>query len=131
VALREHVERFIQLLTESKSLDAMEEYYADDVCVFENRALARAGKQRCLAHEREQLEQQPEPLRVKLLRYAVEPSAADPDGGHAFVEYTIRFFHPGGRAMRVEEVAVSVWERGRVVQERFYYDGVVDEGDPD
>jgi len=129
VALEEHVQQFITLLSESKSLEAMERFYADDVCVFENRVMARAGKRRCLDHEREQLRGQPEPPRIKLTRYALEPLAADPDSGHAFLEYIIRFFHADGRAMRVEEVAVSVWERGRIVQERFYYDGVVDEGD--
>jgi hypothetical protein len=31
--------------------------------------------------------------------------------------------------VRLEEVAVQVWEGGQIVQERFYYEGVVDEGD--
>jgi hypothetical protein len=31
--------------------------------------------------------------------------------------------------MRLEEVAVQTWENAHIVQERFYYEGVVDEGD--
>lgn len=36
---------------------------------------------------------------------------------------------PAATALRVEEVAVQTWEDGLIVEERFYYEGMVDEGD--
>lgn len=124
IRLEEMVREFAQLLVKGRSLDAMERYYAPEVCVFENRQLARAGKAQCLQYERDALAAQPEPPRFKLLRLAVND-----DGGCAFLEYVVRFRAAGGRPMRLEEVAVQEWERGLIVRERFYYEGIVDEGD--
>ena len=118
------VREFAELLKKGRSLDAMERFYAPEVSVFENRQLARAGKAQCLKYERDALASQPEPARFKLGKLAV-----DEDTGHAFLEYVVRFQAADGRAMRLEEVAVQTWEDGLIVQERFYYEGIVDEGD--
>ncbi len=122
--LEASVREFAQLLVKGRSLDAMERFYAPEVCVFENRQLARAGKAQCLNYERDALASQPEPPRFKLLRLAVNE-----DGGSAFLEYIVRFRAADGRPMRLEQVAVQTWESGLIVKERFYYEGVVDEGD--
>jgi ketosteroid isomerase-like protein len=118
------VREFAELLGKGRSLDAMERFYAPEVSVFENRELARAGKAQCLQYEREALASQPDAPRFKLGKLAVNEST-----GHAFLEYVVRFHSAQGRPMRLEEVAVQTWEHGRIVQERFYYEGVVDEGD--
>jgi ketosteroid isomerase-like protein len=118
------VNDFARMLCKGRSLDAMERYYAPEVCVFENRQLARAGKARCLQYERDALANHPEPPRFKLLRLAINEG-----GGCAFLEYVVRFRAADGRAMRLEEIAVQTWENGQIVNERFYYEGVVDEGD--
>ncbi len=126
--LATYVDEFIQLLKAGDPLAAMNRFYSEEVNVFENRELARAGKKRCLEFERTQLTTQPRPPQFSLSKYAVNPSPVDADGGYAFLEYCVRFFDREGHAMRLEEVAVQVWERGHIVQERFYYDGAVDEG---
>ena len=118
------VREFAELLGKGRSLDAMERFYAPEVAVFENRELARAGKAKCLQYEREALAHQPDAPRFKLSKLAVNDST-----GHAFLEYVVRFRSAQGRPMRLEEVAVQTWENGHIVQERFYYEGVVDEGD--
>lgn len=102
----------------------MQEFYHDEVLIFENRMLARAGKAACLAHEREQLATQAEAPRFKLTAHAVNEAT-----GHVFLEYTVRFADSTGRPMRLDEVAVQRWEGDHIVQERFYYEGLVDEGD--
>ena len=51
--------------------------------------------------------------------------------GVTFVEWEIRFVGQDQRPMRLDEVAVQRWSGARIVEERFYYDGVVDEGDED
>ena len=122
--LREHVQRFCELLERGDALGAMDRYYGDDVCVFENRELARAGRTQCLNHEKELLAKVQQPPTFKLHRTAVNEAT-----GAAFLEYTLRFVAADGRPMRIEEVAVQTWERDRIVTERFYYEGLVDEGD--
>ncbi len=118
------VREFAELLQKGRPLDAMEKFYAPEINVFENRQLARAGKARCLQHEREALARQPQPLRFKLSKLAV-----DEQRGHAFLEYVLRFHGRDGRPQRLEEVAVQTWDGGLITEERFYYEGVVDEGD--
>jgi len=118
------VRDFAELLRLGRPLEAMERYYAPEISVFENRRLARAGKQQCLQHEREALASQPDPPRFRLGSLAVNQAT-----GHAFLEYVVRFRSAEGRPARLEEVAVQTWEEGLIVQERFYYEGVVDEGD--
>lgn len=118
------VREFAELLQKGRPLDAMEKFYAPDINVFENRQLARAGKARCLQYERDALANQPEPPRFKLLKLAVDEAR-----GHAFLEYVVRFRASDGRPQRLEEVAVQAWYDGLISEERFYYEGVVDEGD--
>ncbi len=102
----------------------MDEFYHDEVLVFENRTLARAGKQACLTYEREQLATQATAPHFKLGAHAVNEAT-----GHAFLQYTVRFTDSTGRPLRLDEVAVQTWDGDKVVQEHFYYEGVVDEGD--
>ncbi len=124
--LGKHVEKFVGLVAAGQSVAAMERYYAEDVNVFENRELARAGRAACIAEERRLLAVQPSPPRLRALKVAV--NEAD---GVAFIEWIIRFVSPEGRPLRLEEVAVQKWEGDRIVEERFYYEGIVDEGDDD
>lgn len=124
VSLQTHAARFIALLRSGQTELAMEEFYDEEVLVFENRELARAGKQACLAYERRQLATQSDRPHFKLTAHAVNETT-----GHVFLQYTVRFTDATGRPMRLEEVAVQTWETDKIVQERFYYEGVVDEGD--
>lgn len=123
-ALGKAVQTFRSLLEQGKTVEAVDQFYAADVCVFENRELARAGRARCIAYEREQLAKQPRPPEFRFRRVAVDDA-----GGVAFLEYVLRFTGDGGRPQRIELVAAQTWEEGRIVEERFYYDGIVDEGD--
>lgn len=122
--LRDTVLNFRSLLEQGRTVEAMERYYAEDVCVFENRALARAGRAQCVAHERAALSKLPIPPAFRFKRLAVDDST-----GCAFLEYVLRFTGEGGRPQRIDQVAVQTWERGKIVEERFYYEGLVDEGD--
>jgi len=55
--------------------------------------------------------------------------AVNEGSGTVFIEWLIRFYGRDGRPMRLEEVAVQQWSGGLICQERFYYEGFVDEGD--
>ena len=122
--LRESFDRFCELVQSGQTMEAIQAYFAADVVVFENRDLARAGREACLTYEREELEKQPTPPTIRIRRRALDESS-----GIAFIEYDIRFMAPSGRPMRLEEVAVQSWSEGLIESERFYYPGFVDEGD--
>lgn len=125
-SLQDHVTEFLRLLRTGQTLLAMEQFYHPEVVVFENRKLARAGLRQCLDYEREQLATQPNPPEFKVTSWAVNPNT-----DRAFAEYTVRFLAPNGRPLRLEQVAVQKWSGAKIVEERFYYEGVIDEGDAD
>ncbi len=123
-SLRARLDRFIGLVESGQSLEAMQAFYAEDILVFENRELSRAGRDACIAFEQSQSALQSERPRVRCIK-----SAADPKTGVCFIEWVVRFLSSSGRPMRLEEVAVQKWSDDRIIEERFYYDGFIDEGD--
>lgn len=102
----------------------MERFYDEEVVVFENRSLASAGLRQCLDYERLQLATQHTAPEFKLTSFAVNAQS-----DRAFLEYTVRFLAPDGRPLRLDEVAVQKWHGSKIIEERFYYEGVIDEGD--
>ena len=124
--LRRRVDEFIGLVESGRSIEAMERFYAEDVMMFENRELSRAGREACVAFEREQLTKTGRPHLKATKR------AADPQTGVSFIEWVVQFRSPSsGRPIRLEEVAVQKWSNGEIIEERFYYEGVIDQGDDD
>lgn len=124
--LRRRLDEFIGLVVSGRSIEAMERFYAEDVMIFENRELSRAGREACIIYEREQLTKSGRPQLKATKR------AADPQTGVSFIEWVVQFRSPSsGRPIRLEEVAVQKWSNGEIIEERFYYEGVVDQGDED
>ena len=122
--LKQNVDAFLKLLTKGEFVQAAEFFYAEDVNVFENQKLVRAGRKQCLEYEQGQLEHQTTPPVVKLRKVALNEAM-----GYAFLEYTLRFTDIRNRPMRIDEVAVQSWEGDKISEERFYYKGLIDEGD--
>jgi hypothetical protein len=123
-SLQDNVTEFLRLLRSGQTLLAMEQFYDDEVVVFENRSLARAGLRKCLEYERQQLATQPTAPDFRVTSFAVNTQT-----GRAFIEYTVRFLAPNGRPLRLDQVAVQKWHGAKIAEERFYYEGVVDEGE--
>src|SRR5688572_9838303 len=124
--LRRRLDEFIGLVESGRSIEAMQRFYAEDVMMFENRELSRAGREACVAFEREQLAKTGRPHLKATKR------AADPQTGVSFIEWVVQFRSPSsGRPIRLEEVAVQKWSNGEIIEERFYYEGVIDQGDDD
>jgi ketosteroid isomerase-like protein len=126
MTLDERVREFVALCESGKTREAIERFFADDVVVFENHERARAGRAECLAYESAALSRLKEPAQLKARSWAV-----DAQRGVAFIEWVVRYVGDDGRPMRLEEVSVQRWSQGRIGEERFYYEGVVDEGDAD
>ncbi len=122
--LTDRFREFVATCQAGRTVDAIERFYAPDVIVFENHARARIGRDACLEYERNALAAQPSAPRL-----VARASAVDELQGVSFVEWVIRYVGDDGRPMRLEEVAVQRWASGRIVEERFHYEGAVDEGD--
>jgi ketosteroid isomerase-like protein len=120
------VSEFEALIVQGRTVEAIERFYADDVIVFENRSMARAGRENCARWEREQLQRLVQPPRIQ-----VRVRALNVEARVAFFEVVIRWTESNERMMRLEEVMLQRWEGLRIAQERFYYDGIVDESDDD
>ncbi|HEY5960182.1 MAG TPA: hypothetical protein VIV60_26695 [Polyangiaceae bacterium] len=118
------VAEFEGLLIQGRTVEAIERFYADDVIVFENRSMARAGRANCVRWEREQLK-----LHDRAPQIQVRARGLDSVARTAFFEVVIRWSESVERMMRLEEVMVQRWEDLHIAQERFYYEGIVDEGD--
>ena len=122
--LRRRLDEFIGLVESGRSIEAMQRFYAEDVMMFENRELSRAGREACIAYEMEQVEKSGRPQLKATKR------AADSHTGVSFIEWVVQFRSPStGRPIRLEEVAVQKWANGEIIEERFYYEGVIDQGD--
>lgn len=122
--LAKQLEAFVALSRAGRTLEAIERYYAEDVVVFENRELARAGREKCLDYERSALAGLAEPPRFELRGAGVDEAREK-----TFVEWVLHFVTREGKAFRLEEVAVQKWHGDRISEERFYYEGVVDQND--
>jgi len=122
--LRRRLDEFIGLVESGRSIEAMQRFYAEDVMMFENRELSRAGREACIAYEMEQVEKSGRPQLKATKR------AADSHTGVSFIEWVVQFRSPAsGRPIRLEEVAVQKWSGSEIIEERFYYEGVIDQGD--
>lgn len=126
MSLTDEVREFVALCENGQTLRAIETYYAEDVVVFENYERARTGRDACISYERDALSRMKEPSTLR-----AKAQAIDPVHGIVFLEWEIRFVGDDERPMRLDEVSVQHWLSGRIVEERFYYAGVIDEGDED
>lgn len=124
LSLDQRFNNYLELLSSGKTRQAIDQYYAEEVCVLENQHLVRSGRAACSEHEGALLATLAAPPTITVRR-----SALNPEASVAFVEYTVRFCARGGRPMRLDQVAVQTWAEGSITEERFYYLGLVDEGD--
>lgn len=122
--LEEAVSDFIGLSVSGQTVLAIERYYAEDVVVFENNELARAGRAKSADDERKALASQPVAPTLKVLGHAVNEAQ-----GLAYITWLIRFIGRDEKPMRLEEVAMQRWSGGKIVEERFFYEGMIDESD--
>jgi ketosteroid isomerase-like protein len=94
---------------------SMNEFYADDVTMQENRNAPTAGLAANIEREKQFLSQ------VKEWR-GFEATATAVNGDLSFIESTMDFIAADGSAVRLEQVSVARWRNGKIAHERFYYD---------
>lgn len=113
---RERAESLQEYIRSGRILDAMREFYAPDVRMQENANPPTKGLEPNIEREKQFLSQ------VKEWKgYEVKSLAAD--GDTVFVESTIDFIGTNDEPVHMEQVSVQRWRDGKIVHERFYYDG--------
>ena len=97
-----------------KSLDAIDQYYAEDVTMQENEQPPRVGKAACGAFEENFLSM------IKAKRtFACDGYVIS--GNKAYIVYRIDLDHADLGRLNVNEVAIQEWANGKVKHEKFVY----------
>ncbi|NND08564.1 MAG: nuclear transport factor 2 family protein [Saprospiraceae bacterium] len=117
MTLKEKTEDIYNQIGQGKLLDAFDQYYADDVVITEPRGTWE-GKTACRAHEEEFLGMVKEfhGMEVKVI-------TSDEDAGVVMHETSMDVTFQDGNRVNMEQVGVQKWRDGKIVHERFYYQG--------
>ncbi|NGZ04163.1 MAG: polyketide cyclase [Nitrospira sp. WS238] len=95
-------------------LDAINEFYAEDVVMQENSAPPTIGQQANLERERQFLST------VKEWR-GFEVTAHGAGDNVTFYETAMDWIAKDGTPVHVEQAVVAKWQDGKIVRERFYH----------
>ena len=109
------VESFQTLVKAGKTLEAIAQYYADDIQIQENNEAPRVGKQAMLIREKGLLDG------LKWIKFDIPSSVIDEEKGLVLGEMQIEFETLKGETKQINEAFVQHWKDGKVVFERFYY----------
>ena len=108
------VEAFVALVEAGRFVEAMERFYADNASMQENASEPRRGLRTLIAGEEGFLAQNDSVVGKRLSTIMT---------GGAEVAIAWRWtITKGGVANSFDEVSWQVWQDGKIVQERFFYD---------
>src|SRR5688500_9866138 len=110
---RERVQEFVRTVEQGKFMEAMEEFYADDLVMKENLQPPRVGKAANLEHERAFVSWIAE---VKSRAQAVLV-----DGDHVVIHWVADYVGVDGVRLRYDQLAHQRWRGDKIVAERFVY----------
>ena len=114
VSTQPRIHELLDWIRAGRIMDAMREFYADDV-VMEEPAYGRTvGLEANLAREQAFVASVKEFKRF-------EASKVASDGDVSFYENVMDWIDTEGKAIHVEQVVVATWRDGKIVHERFYY----------
>jgi ketosteroid isomerase-like protein len=113
-SLRHRIDTLNTMIQQGRIMDAMNEFYADDVVMSENDAEATVGLEANLARERDFVH--------NTQWHGLELKNVVVDGDTAMVRWWMDFTNTGyGQRLAFTQVAVQKWRDGKIVEERFYY----------
>ncbi len=115
MAVDHRVHELVGYVRRGRILEAIEEFYGDDVEMQENTAPPTVGKEANRERERAFVASVAE----------VHESRAEAivaDGSRTAIHWVFDFTDTEGRRLRFDQVALQTWRDGQVVRERFFYD---------
>jgi hypothetical protein len=113
-------EQFFQLLRAGKTLDAIEQFYDDNAEQTENAETAIKGKTVLRKREQENIS------RVKWFSIEIPGYVVNEQAGSVMGEMRIKFENTEGRQKLLEQTFVQKWKNGKLTEQRFYYNAIID-----
>lgn len=108
------VEKLNSMVLEGKTMEAMNEFYADDVVMAENDSEPTVGLAANLEREQAFVD--------NTTWYGAEVKNIVVDGDTSMVQWWLDFHNVlYGPRLAFTQVAVQRWRDGKIVDERFYY----------
>jgi ketosteroid isomerase-like protein len=112
--IRNRVEKLNSMVLEGKIMEAMNEFYADDVVMAENDKEPTVGLAANLEREQAFVD--------NTTWYGAEVQNIVVDGDTSMVQWWLDFHNVlYGPRLAFTQVAVQRWRDGKIVDERFYY----------
>lgn len=108
------IHELLDYVRNGKIMDAMKEFYADDVVMTEPAYGETVGLAANLEREQKFVDS------VKTFKNFEAPAVAVGDGVSLY-ENVMDWTDVEGNDIHVEQVAVQKWKDGKIVHERFYY----------
>jgi ketosteroid isomerase-like protein len=108
------VEAFIATIERGEFLQALPQFYAEDMTAQENNAPPRVGRAAQTANEEAALKRMRFD-RIKAVSYLV-------DGDRVAINYVFEMTTVNGDRLRMDEVAYQLWRGEQIVSERYFYD---------
>jgi hypothetical protein len=112
--VRHRVDTLNTMIQQGRIMEAMEEFYADDVIMSENDAEPTVGFEANLERERDFVN--------NTQWHGLELQDVIVDGDTSMVRWWLDFTNSNyGQRLAFTQVAFQRWVEGKIVEERFYY----------
>lgn len=109
------VQNLVRYVLENRLIEALQEFYHDDVVMQENCDLPRVG----LAAN---IERQKMARAMTAHIHEIRARSVLVDGDRAVIEWHAEWSIASGPRVRIEELALQTWRGDRIAHERFFYD---------
>jgi hypothetical protein len=114
ITLQDRLEDLFSYIREGRILDAINEFYAEDVVMQENNLPPTVGREANFEREKQFLSTVKE-----WQRFDVIAKGAGEDV--TFYETVMDWVTTDGTPVHVEQVVVAKWRNGKIIHERYYH----------
>ena len=111
---KDQVTRLVRLVEANRILDAIDEFYDDDVSMQDNLEPPVVGK--AANRERERA------FFGSITVHRHDALSVAIDGEQVVIHWLLEFTGGDGKRYRLDQLSHQEWANGRIVRERFYYD---------
>jgi len=114
ITLQDRLEDLFAYIRQGRILEAINEFYAEDVVMQENSQPPTVGREANLEREKQFLSTVKEWQRFEVTAKGVGDDVT-------FYETVMDWVTTEGTPVHVEQVVVAKWQDGKIIQERYYH----------
>lgn len=116
-SLTQRVNDLVSHIQNGRILEAMHEFYADELVMQENNNPPTVGKPANIEREKQFL------AYVKQWKsFNIRAVGVDEARGVVLIQSDFEFEAVDGKTIKYDQVSAQTWKNGRIVREKFYYD---------